>query len=198
MIVAVALIAFAVFTQFWTDKLWFESVGFVTVFSTELWTRLALFFGVGGLMALLVGGNMWLAIRLAPRGRRAGDSAVLDAYRRMLENNKVVAVLVPSIALGVLAGMSGTTEVLPVLAWINAVPFGQLDPNFGLDYKFYVFELPVWQSFLSFLLTGVAFSLIATVIVHFATGSLRAVRNTNRPRSPRPRACTCPCWPACC
>ncbi len=181
-IVAVALIAFAVFTQFWTDKLWFESVGFVTVFSTELWTRLALFFGVGGLMALLVGGNMWLAIRLAPRGRRAGDSAVLDAYRRMLENNKVVAVLVPSIALGVLAGMSGTTEVLPVLAWINAVPFGQLDPNFGLDYKFYVFELPVWQSFLSFLLTGVAFSLIATVIVHFATGSLRAVRNTNRPQ----------------
>jgi len=119
-IVAVALIAFAVFTQFWTDKLWFESIGFVTVFSTELWTRLALFFGVGGLMALLVGGNMWLAIRLAPRGRRAGDSAVLDAYRRMLENNKVVAVLVPSIALGVLAGMSGTTEVLR--CWPGSTP----------------------------------------------------------------------------
>ncbi len=181
-IAAVALIAFAVFTQVWTDKLWFESIGFGTVFSTELLTRLILFVGVGGLMAALVGGNMWLAIRLRPRGRRAGESAVLDAYRRMLENNSRIAVLVPAIALGILAGMSATTEVLPVLAWLNAVPFGLVDPNFGLDYKFFVFELPVWQSFLSFLLTATAFSLIATAIVHFATGALRAVRNTNRPQ----------------
>ena len=76
-IAAVVVIGFAIFTQVWTDKLWFDSIGFGTVFSTELITRLALFFGVGGLMALLVGGNMWLAIRLRPRGRRNGDSAVL-------------------------------------------------------------------------------------------------------------------------
>ena len=102
-IAAVVVIGFAIFTQVWTDKLWFDSIGFGTVFSTELITRLALFFGVGGLMALLVGGNMWLAIRLRPRGRRNGDSAVLDAYRRMLESNTWLAVLTPSIALGVIA-----------------------------------------------------------------------------------------------
>ncbi len=181
-IAAVVVIGFAIFTQVWTDKLWFDSIGFGTVFSTELITRLALFFGVGGLMALLVGGNMWLAIRLRPRGRRNGDSAVLDAYRRMLESNTWLAVLTPSIALGVLAGMSATSEVLPVLAWINAVPFGKTDPVFNLDYKFYVFEFPIWQSFLSFLLTAVSFSLIAALIVHFATGGLRAVRNLGRPQ----------------
>ncbi|MCB0892006.1 MAG: UPF0182 family protein, partial [Propionibacteriaceae bacterium] len=79
-------------------------------------------------------------------------------------------------------GMSATSEVLPVLAWINAVPFGKTDPVFNLDYKFYVFEFPIWQSFLSFLLTAVSFSLIAALIVHFATGGLRAVRNLGRPQ----------------
>ncbi len=181
-IAAVALVAFAVFTQVWTDKLWFDSIGFGSVFSTELLTRLLLFVGAGGLMALVVGGNMWLAIRLRPRGRVAGDSAVLDVYRRALETNTLLAVLGPALALGVLAGMSATSEVLPVLAWINAVPFGKVDPVFGLDYKFFVFELPVWQSLLSFLLAAVAFGLIASGVVHFAMGALRAGRSATRPQ----------------
>ena len=181
-IAAVLLIVFAVFTQVWTDKLWFDSIGFGQVFSTELLTRLVLFAGIGALMAVLVGGNMWLAIRLAPPARSGGESAVLEAYRRMLEHNGKFAVAIPALALGVLAGMSAVGETLPVLAWINAVPFGQVDPTFGLDYKFYVFELPIWQSFLSFLLTSLVFSLIGAVVVHFATGGLRAVRATGRPQ----------------
>ncbi len=181
-IAAVLLIVFAVFTQVWTDKLWFDSIGFGQVFSTELLTRLVLFAGTGALMAVLVGGNMWLAIRLAPPARSGGESAVLEAYRRMLEHNGKFAVAIPALALGVLAGMSAVGETLPVLAWINAVPFGQVDPTFGLDYKFYVFELPIWQSFLSFLMTSLVFSLIGAVVVHFATGGLRAVRATGRPQ----------------
>ncbi|MFT3832031.1 MAG: UPF0182 family protein [Micropruina sp.] len=181
-IAAVLLIVFAVFTQVWTDKLWFDSIGFGQVFSTELLTRLVLFAGIGALMAVLVGGNMWLAIRLAPPARSGGESAVLEAYRRMLEHNGKFAVAIPALALGVLAGMSAVGETLPVLAWINAVPFGQVDPTFGLDYKFYVFELPIWQSFLSFLMTSLVFSLIGAVVVHFATGGLRAVRATGRPQ----------------
>ena len=38
-IAAVVLIGFAIFTQVWTDKLWFDSIGFGTVFSTELIIR---------------------------------------------------------------------------------------------------------------------------------------------------------------
>ncbi|MFT3862520.1 UPF0182 family protein [Micropruina sp.] len=181
-IAAVAVVVFAVFTQVWTDKLWFDSMGFGTVFTTELITRLALFVGIGGVMALLIGGNMWLAIRLRPQGSRQGDSAVLDAYRRLLEKNTRIAVLVPAVALGVLAGISATAEVLPVLGWLHAAPFGKTDPSFGLDYRFYVFEFPIWQSLLSFVLAAVAFSLVASLIVHFATGGLRAVRTLGRPQ----------------
>ncbi len=181
-IAAVLVILLAVFTQVWTDKLWFDSVGFGVVFSTQLWTRALLFVGVGLLMAVLVGGNMWLAIRLAPPPRQRGESAVLDAYRRLLEQNAKFAIAIPALALGILAGMSAVTEALPVLSWIHAVPFGQTDPVFGLDYKFFVFEMPIWQAFLSFLLTAVAFSLIAAVVVHFTTGGVRVVRATGRPQ----------------
>ncbi|MEZ5090078.1 MAG: hypothetical protein R2719_10360 [Micropruina sp.] len=35
---------------------------------------------------------------------------MLDAYRQMLEKNKWIAIAVPAGALGVLAGLSATTE----------------------------------------------------------------------------------------
>ena len=180
-VAGVVVILFAIFTQIWTDKLWFDSVGFANVFGTQLLTRVLLFVVVGVVMALLIGGNMYLAIRFRPRGSRPGDSAVLDAYRQMLEKNKWIAIAVPAGALGVLAGLSATTEVLPVLAWLNAGHFGQPDPVFGFDQAFYVFELPVWQSIVSFLLTALGFSLVAATAVHFATGGLRVVRGTGRP-----------------
>ena len=104
------LIGFAIFTQVWTDKLWFDSIGFGTVFSIELITRLALFFGVGGLMALLVGGNMWLAIRLRPRGRRNGDSAVLE----LVGLNKPTANNSPTVATFLNGSMADATHATEV------------------------------------------------------------------------------------
>ena len=41
---------FATFAQIWTDKLWFGQLGYGTVFSTQLWTSVGLFFGFGIVM----------------------------------------------------------------------------------------------------------------------------------------------------
>ena len=54
-IAAVLVVAFAIFTSFWTDRLWYQSMDFGTVFSTLLLTRIGLFVGFGLLMAALVG-----------------------------------------------------------------------------------------------------------------------------------------------
>ena len=171
-IVAGVVISYLIFTQIWTDKLWFDAVGFSTVFSTELLARVALFTIFGLAMALCIAGNMWLAHRLRPRVRRSSQSEVLDRYRELLESRFWVAMVVPAVAIGVLAGMSATTATLPVLAWLHRVPFGTPDPTFGLDAGFYVFEYPIWQLVVSFLLTALSFSLIAALVVHFAMGAL--------------------------
>lgn len=171
-IAATLLVAYLIFTQIWTDKLWFDSVGFGVVFSTELITRIALF-GIFGLaMAVLIAGNMWIAFRFRPSLRHSPQSEILDRYRQLLESRFWVAMLLPAVVIGGLAGMSAAGDVLPVLAWQHRVPFGVVDPTFGLDAGFYVFEYPIWQLVVSFLLTALTFSLIAAALVHFALGAM--------------------------
>ncbi|MDH5372925.1 MAG: UPF0182 family protein, partial [Acidimicrobiia bacterium] len=68
-IVAVILLALRTLAGFWTDFLWFKSVGLVTVWSTRFWAT-------GGIVAVasvvafaFLFGNLILADRLSPRFR---------------------------------------------------------------------------------------------------------------------------------
>lgn len=171
--IAVGLvILYAVFTVVWTDKLWFESVDFSSVFTTVLITRVGLFFLFGIAMAAIVGVNVWIALRLRPKTRRTGPSAVLDRYRDLLEARMWLSVAIPSVLLGVLAGVAALSQVETFLAWMNATSFGQTDPYFGMDASFYVFAYPWWRYVSSFVLTALVVATFISVGVHFATGAL--------------------------
>ncbi|MEU4418965.1 UPF0182 family protein, partial [Nocardia salmonicida] len=50
-------LVFTAFSSFWTERLWFGSVGYEGVFNRMVGTRIALFAGFGALMALAVGIN---------------------------------------------------------------------------------------------------------------------------------------------
>ena len=171
-IAAVALTAFGIFTQIWTDKLWFDAIDYPKVFSTQLVAEVGLFAVAALVMAGLIGGNMWIAFRARPPMQRSPESAMLERYRELLESSFWMAAAIPAVGLGLLAGASAAVETLPVLAWLNRVPFGTVDPTFGLDLSFYIFDYPVLQALASFLLTALSFSLIAAAAVHFATGAL--------------------------
>ena len=85
--VGVLVVAFSLFAGIWTDKLWFNSIGYGDVFSKLLWTRVLLFIVFGGLMALIVGVNLCLAYRLRPssgrtRPSRPTSSATARSSRR--------------------------------------------------------------------------------------------------------------------
>ncbi|HEV2927357.1 MAG TPA: UPF0182 family protein, partial [Propionibacteriaceae bacterium] len=66
-IVAVLVVMFAVFTSVWTDRLWYRSFDYGSVFTTMLATRVALFAVFGLLMAVATAGNAAIAYRLRPR-----------------------------------------------------------------------------------------------------------------------------------
>ncbi len=111
------ILAFVVFAGVWVRKLWFDSVSFPQVFTIQLLTQLLLFVAFFLVMAATVGFNMWLAFRMRPTVRRTGQSAVLDRYRDLLESNITVAILVPSVFLGAVAGISaiGSVDGVPRL-----------------------------------------------------------------------------------
>jgi uncharacterized membrane protein (UPF0182 family) len=176
LVLAVLIAAFVIYSEVWTTKLWFDSVGFAQVFSTQLVAQVLLFVAFFLAMAVVVGVNMWIAFRLRPAGRRSGQSAVLDRYRDLLEANIWVAILVPSVFFGLVAGASAVSHSLEYLAWLNRAPFGTADAYFGLDVSFYVFEYPIWQDLLSFAMGALFLGLVVAAAVHFAVGGLASGR----------------------
>ncbi|MCB0911393.1 MAG: UPF0182 family protein, partial [Propionibacteriaceae bacterium] len=178
LVLAGLVTAFVIFSELWTTKLWFDSVGYPQVFGTQLLAQVLLFGGFFLLMAAIVGVNMWIAFWLRPTARRTGQSAILDRYRDLLEANIWLAILVPSLFLGLVAGASAVSHSLEYLAWWNRSSFGSADPFFGLDVGFYVFEYPIWQDVLSFLMGAVFFALLAAAAVHFAVGGIASGRGT--------------------
>lgn len=171
-ILVVLVIAFSVFTELWTRKLWFDSLGKPEVFNVQLATQVILFAAFFVLMAVVIGLNMWVAFRARPVARRTGQSAILDRYRDLFELRPVLGIGVPAVALGVLAGLSASGDPLVWLAWWNRTPFGTNDPYFGLDAGFYVFDYPVYTQLLGFVMGAVFFGMIAALLVHFAVGGI--------------------------
>lgn len=185
LVLAAIAVIWVIFTELWTSKLWFDSVKYPQVFTTMLTAQVILFVVFFAVMALMIGANMWLAFRLRPAFTEQGRSALLDRYRDLLERNSWIAIAVPSVFFGLMAGVSASSHATEYLAWWNRTPFGVADPYFGADVGFYVFEYPIWTDILSFLMSATVFGLVTAAIIHFALGGLVIGRRSD-PSESRP------------
>ncbi|MGH2805941.1 MAG: UPF0182 family protein [Actinomycetota bacterium] len=166
------------FAYFYTDVLWFQEVGFVSV----LWTSLRTQFGVGiiaGLVtALLVWGNLVLAARLAPRynTRPTGRPDPFDRYRDAIRPYLRWARIGLALLVGLLTGLVVSAQWETVLLWANRVSFGVDDPQFGRDAGFYVFEFPFYDLVLAQLRSALITTLIFSLVAHYFHGAIRPER----------------------
>ncbi|MFI6517455.1 UPF0182 family protein [Spirillospora sp. NPDC050679] len=185
---AVLLIAFMVFTAIWTNLLWYRSVGFSSVYTTELWAKVVLFVGAGALMALVVGANMVIAYKLRPAYRPLSiEQQGLERYRTLIDPRRK---LIMFGSLGLLALLTGSSVAgrWPVwLAFLNRTSFGVEDPQFGKDVSFYVFTYPFLRLVLGVVFATVILSILAAVMVHYVYGGLR-VQGPGDKASPPARA----------
>uniref|UniRef100_A0AAU2VH24 UPF0182 protein OG549_13475 n=1 Tax=Streptomyces sp. NBC_00003 TaxID=2903608 RepID=A0AAU2VH24_9ACTN len=173
-ILAVLAMAFVMFAGFWTDWLWYRSVHYSSVFTTQLWTKIGLFCVFGLLMALAVGLNIWLAHRLRPPlSAMSLEQQSLDRYRMGIAPYKKWMLLGITALIGLIAGASASGQWRTWLMWVNGVPFGQKDPQFHLDVSFYAFDLPWYRFMLGFGFAAAVLSLIAAALTHYLYGGLR-------------------------
>lgn len=172
--VAALLLMFSVFTSLWTERLWFDSLGYSGIFTKLISTRVILFVVFGLLMAVIVGVNLVFAYRGQPMFRpRSPEQMSLDRYRQVITPMRWPLLIGVSALLGVFAGMSASGQWRTYLMWRNQEPFGTTDPEFGRDIGFYVFSLP-WLHFLvDFLMTALVLALLAALLVHYVFGGLR-------------------------
>ena len=169
------------FASVYTDRLWYDEVGYGQVFSTLLWTKALLFIVFGLLMGAVVGVNMFLAYRFRPLFRPSSpEQAGLDRYRDAVTPIRTWLLIAVSVVIGLFAGASGMGQWRTYLMWRNAQSFGTDDAHFGKDIGYYVFHLP-WQHYVvDFVMATTVVALIATVVVHYLYGGIRLQASRDR------------------
>lgn len=172
-IIAALVILGPVLVGVYTDWLWFGEVDYRGVFNKVILTRIALFFAFGLLAALVVWFAGFITWRNRPRELDHDIDSPIHEYRKMMERSVHGLLLIVPVAVGFFAGIMGQGYWRTVLLFFNRQSFGVADQQFGRDYGFYAFVLPMAQVAivaLSFIL-GVSF--IISLIAHYLLGSIR-------------------------
>ncbi len=164
------------FASFWTERLWFGSVGYREVFTTLLLTRIGLFLVFAGLMAATVAITMAMAYRVRPvlwPGMPGMPDDGMDRYRELLAPRMGWVIGGAAAVLGLFAGASATGQWRTYSLWRHSQSFGTEDPYFNKDVGFYVFELPFWHYIVDYVMALAVVGLMATILMNYLFGGIR-------------------------
>jgi len=171
---AVLGVLLLVFTELYTDRLWFGEVGFTGVFDTVLRTRILLFATFGLFMAAAVGANLAIAYRLRPPFRPASlEQRNLDRYRDVVTPVHRLVIAGLATAVGILAGIAASARWQTWLQWRNGVRFGVVDPQFKRDISYFAFTYPFQRMVVGFLFTALVLSIVLAAGTHYLYGGIR-------------------------
>src|SRR3954447_9406112 len=159
---------------FYTDLLWFDSLGFRRVFTGVLGAKFTLAFIFSAAFFVLLWLNLLIADRLAPRFRPAGpEEEVLERYHAMVGNRTGLVRLGIAIVFGLIAGIGTSGKWHDWILFRNAQDFHVKDAQFGFDVGFYVFRLPFLTFVVDWLFASLIIILIVTAVAHYVNGGIR-------------------------
>lgn len=169
------------FSSFLTDRMWYDALGYLSVFSTLFWTRTGLFLVFAAAMALVVGVNMYLAYRFRPLFRPSSpEQTGLDRYRDAVTPIRTWLLVGVSVLLGLFAGTSAAGQWRHYLLWRNGQSFGEEDPYFSRDIGFYVFDLPWLHYLVDSVMAFTVVAVIMAALVHYLYGGIRLQTSHDR------------------
>ncbi len=159
--------------HFWTDYLWFQSVGFTSVFRGVLLTKVVLALVFMALFFLMMWGNLVIADRVAPdQGAPGTADELVVRYREVVTPHAKVVRIVTAAVFALLAGIGANRQ------WNNwdllryHVSFGTADPEYHIDLGFYVFDLPFIKFLLGWTFEALIVVFIVTTVAHYLNGGI--------------------------
>ena len=180
-ILAVLAGALVALSGVYVDWLWFKSVGFNSVWTTVLTTKIALFIVAGLVTSLIISTNIFIAYRRRPFDvSMAMESDNLERYRATID--PIRKLFFAGLA-AVLFYFGGTTGIQLWSSWLlfkNSTNFGVKDPQFGMDISFFAFRLPFLQTLIGWAISTLILATIASLAVHYIYGGIRPQLRTER------------------
>jgi uncharacterized membrane protein (UPF0182 family) len=166
---------------FYTDYLWFDSLGRSQVWRGILGTRTLLVVFSVAVLSGLMWINLAIADRLAPRFRAPGpEEELIERYREIVGPRTRLVRLAVALFWGLVAGLPASSQWNQWVLFRNYEPFGVKDPLFNRDVGWYVFRLPFLQYLVSWVFFAVALVLVMTIAAHYLNGGIRVQSNIER------------------
>src|SRR3954447_11587671 len=160
--------------SFYTDYLWFQSIGQTGVWRGVLGTKLTLAFVFIGIFFVLLWFNLYIADRIAPKFRPAGpEEELIERYHEFVGRRTGLVRIIVSLLFAVIAGAGASGQWQEWLLFRNYVPFHIQDPQFHKDVGFYVFQLPFLNFVVGWLFAAFVIVFIVTAVAHYLNGGIR-------------------------
>lgn len=173
-VLAVVAVSLRGLAGFYTDFLWFESIGFAGTWRRLLYARVvpAAVFAV--VFFVLMWASLTIADRLAPALRTSGpEDELLDRYHRAVGRYSGRIRVAVALFFGLVAGGTVSTQWRNWILFTNRVDFGVRDPEFGRDVGFYVFQLPFLKFIVDWTFAGLVIVFVVTTVAHYLNGGIR-------------------------
>jgi uncharacterized protein len=173
-LVLVLLFSLRGLAGFYTDFLWFDSLGQGSTWSSLLAAKVApaLVFTVAFFIIMFA--NLVIADRLAPKYRSMGPEDELIARYQQVAGRYTGRIRVGvSLFFALIAGIGVSSQWKQWVLFTHAVDFGRDDPQFHRDVGFYVFQLPFLKFITEWLFAGLVIVLIVTAVEHYLNGGIR-------------------------
>ncbi len=166
-LVSGALLSLFIIATIWkgiyTEWLWFGSLGFSSVYTTILTTRVWLFFAGAFVFLALLLSNLFLARRLSPI---TGDDIVIGQSLVVVRRALDIGILAVAIFLSIIFGLVTSSRWETILRFSHATNFGVSEPLLGRDVAFYIFNLPFYNFWQGWLIWAIVITLIFTAVIY--------------------------------
>jgi len=174
-IIAVLAIILTSASGVYTDVLWFDQLGYLKVFTTQIQAQVSIFFVTALVSGIIVWGNIYLAWRSRPVYVTSNDflGRDLSEFRTALDKIRRRIFFALPLVVGIFFGMGQSQDWAKVLQFLNHTYTGVVDPQFKLDIGFYLFDLPFYIDLVGFGLVLLIITVIPTLIVHLLYGGIK-------------------------
>lgn len=179
----VLLLSLRGIATFWTDFLWFDSVGFGSVWTTLIFSRVMLVLVATVVAVVLLYVNLVVADKLSPpQSLAAGspDEEIVERFQDWVRTRRLRFRLAISGFFGLLIGLGAGAWWQDWLLFRNAETFGTTDPVFGSDIGFYVFTVPFYRDLFGWAFQFFLITFLIVAAIHYLNGGVQMLPRSQR------------------
>ncbi len=175
-LVIVLFISLTSIVTIYTDFLWFNDVGYESVFTKTVLTKIVTGVVFGGFFWIFLTVNIIVARRLAPKiyylAPKLSFRAVIQQVKPYVDKYFAAIFILTSVVLAFIIGAAMSSQWELWLRYFNQVSAGISDPIFKQDISFYLFSLPALESLIAYFFTVIVLTTIISVAIHFLDGAI--------------------------